>query len=144
MIEFRRDNEQKQISITTVDELEFYTQASARGDHLAETLLGEDYAWGYDGIPENTALGINLLRKAADSGQAVNPDGIRLQIAGGIIQSASWTLNEAVAFDRTRILSRGAGAPCGRAPGGGASASGERACHRSAAVHCAACLREAV
>jgi TPR repeat protein len=70
MIEFRRDNEQKQTSITTVDELEFYTQASARGDHLAETLLGEDYTWGYNGIPENTALGISLLRKAADSGQA--------------------------------------------------------------------------
>ena len=69
-IEFQRGGERKQASIITVDELEFYTQASARGDHLAETLLGEDYAWGYDGILENTALGINLLRKAADSGQA--------------------------------------------------------------------------
>jgi nicotinate dehydrogenase subunit B len=51
---------------------------------------------------------VRLIRAvaAAESGQAVNPDGIRLQIAGGIIQSASWTLNEAVKFDRTRILSR--------------------------------------
>ncbi len=37
--------------------------------------------------------------------QAVNPDGIRNQIEGGIIQSASWTLNEEVHFDRTRIQS---------------------------------------
>ncbi len=69
-IEFQRGGEPKQASIVTADELEFYTQASARGDHVAETLLGEDYAWGYDGIQENTVLGINLLRNAAESGQA--------------------------------------------------------------------------
>jgi len=43
---------------------------------------------------------------AIDSGQAVNPDGIRNQTEGGILQSISWTLYEAVAFDRTRITSR--------------------------------------
>src|SRR5262249_23544104 len=42
---------------------------------------------------------------AADAGQAVNPDGIKNQIEGGIIQSASWTLFEAVTFDKTRITS---------------------------------------
>ncbi len=41
-----------------------------------------------------------------DSGQAVNPDGIRNQIEGAIVQSASWTLFEEVRFDRSRILSR--------------------------------------
>ncbi|MGH8328547.1 MAG: molybdopterin cofactor-binding domain-containing protein, partial [Steroidobacteraceae bacterium] len=50
-----------------------------------------------------------LLRAVAavDSGEAVNPDGIRNQIEGGIIQAASWTLFESVKFDRTRITSRG-------------------------------------
>jgi CO/xanthine dehydrogenase Mo-binding subunit len=43
---------------------------------------------------------------AIDSGEAVNPDGIRNQTEGGIIQSISWTLFESVAFDRTRIVSR--------------------------------------
>jgi CO/xanthine dehydrogenase Mo-binding subunit len=43
---------------------------------------------------------------AADSGEAVNPDGIANQIEGGILQSASWTLSEEVTFDRTRITSR--------------------------------------
>jgi len=43
---------------------------------------------------------------ACDSGQAVNPDGIRNQIEGGIIQAASWTLNEQVSFDKRRITSR--------------------------------------
>jgi CO/xanthine dehydrogenase Mo-binding subunit len=43
---------------------------------------------------------------ADDSGQAVNPDGIKNQIEGAIVQAASWTLQEQVAFDRTRIKSR--------------------------------------
>ena len=43
---------------------------------------------------------------ANDSGEIVNPDGIRNQIEGGILQSASWTLQEAVGFDETRITSR--------------------------------------
>ena len=51
---------------------------------------------------------IRLMRAvaAADSGDAVNPDGIKNQIEGGINQSASWTLHEQVEFDRTRVLSR--------------------------------------
>ena len=42
---------------------------------------------------------------AVDSGEAVNPDGMRNQIEGGILQSLSWSLYEAVTFDRTRITS---------------------------------------
>jgi CO/xanthine dehydrogenase Mo-binding subunit len=42
---------------------------------------------------------------AVDSGEAVNPDGIRNQIEGGILQSLSWTLFESVTFDDTRITS---------------------------------------
>ncbi len=51
---------------------------------------------------------IQLLRAVAavDCGQAVNPDGIRNQIEGGFIQAASWTLLEAVAFNRNGITSR--------------------------------------
>jgi CO/xanthine dehydrogenase Mo-binding subunit len=50
---------------------------------------------------------VRILRvvAAVDSGQAVNPDGIRNQVEGGIIQSASWTLHEAVEFDTTAITS---------------------------------------
>lgn len=43
---------------------------------------------------------------AVDCGEAVNPDGIQNQVQGGILQSASWTLHERVAFDRTRVTSR--------------------------------------
>ena len=52
---------------------------------------------------------VRVLRAfaAADAGLIINPDGFRNQIEGGIIQSASWTLREAVKFDRTRITTRG-------------------------------------
>ena len=43
---------------------------------------------------------------ALDAGEVVNPDGIKNQIEGGILQAASWTLCEEVTFDRTRITSR--------------------------------------
>jgi nicotinate dehydrogenase subunit B len=42
---------------------------------------------------------------AVDSGQVVSPDGLTNQIEGAIVQSASWTLYEAVTFDDTRITS---------------------------------------
>jgi nicotinate dehydrogenase subunit B len=42
---------------------------------------------------------------AVDSGQAVNPDGLKNQVEGAIIQSMSWTLFESVTFDDMRITS---------------------------------------
>jgi CO/xanthine dehydrogenase Mo-binding subunit len=51
---------------------------------------------------------VRLVRAVVgvDSGEAVNPDGIRNQIQGGVLQSTSWTLYEEVTFDRRRITSR--------------------------------------
>jgi nicotinate dehydrogenase subunit B len=48
-----------------------------------------------------------VLRVAAavDTGQVINPDGVRNQIEGAIIQSLSWALFESVSFDTTRITS---------------------------------------
>jgi CO/xanthine dehydrogenase Mo-binding subunit len=43
---------------------------------------------------------------AADSGLIINPDGLKNQIEGGIIQSTSWTLYEQVRFDTNGIQSR--------------------------------------
>jgi nicotinate dehydrogenase subunit B len=51
---------------------------------------------------------VHLLRVIAanDSGEVVNPDGVRNQIEGAIVQSISWTLHESVSFDDTRITCR--------------------------------------
>ena len=43
---------------------------------------------------------------AAEPGQIINPNGLANQIEGGMIQSTSWTLREAVRFDRNGITSR--------------------------------------
>ena len=43
---------------------------------------------------------------AADAGEIVDRAGLAAQLEGGVIQAASWTLHEAVAFDRDGIASR--------------------------------------
>ena len=40
---------------------------------------------------------------AVDCGLVINPDGVRNQVEGGIIQAASWALKEQVRFDDGRI-----------------------------------------
>jgi len=51
--------------------------------------------------------GARMVRAVAavDSGQAVNPDGLKNQIEGAIMQSMSWTLFESVTNDGKRITS---------------------------------------
>lgn len=46
---------------------------------------------------------IDVLRAqaAVDCGEAVNPDGIRNQVEGGLIQSLSWCTREQVTYDKT-------------------------------------------
>jgi CO/xanthine dehydrogenase Mo-binding subunit len=43
---------------------------------------------------------------AVDVGLVVNPDGVAAQIEGGIVQAASWSLKESVAFDGETVLTR--------------------------------------
>ena len=43
---------------------------------------------------------------AADAGEIVDRAGLAAQLEGGVVQAASWTLREAVAFDRGGITSR--------------------------------------
>jgi CO/xanthine dehydrogenase Mo-binding subunit len=48
---------------------------------------------------------VQRLAIAVDVGLAINPDGVANQVEGGAIQATSWTLREAVRFDRSRITS---------------------------------------
>jgi CO/xanthine dehydrogenase Mo-binding subunit len=52
---------------------------------------------------------IRALRAVAaiDAGEVVNPDGLKNQIEGGLIQSLSWGLKEQVRFEGGRVLSDG-------------------------------------
>ncbi|MHC1744501.1 MAG: molybdopterin cofactor-binding domain-containing protein [Syntrophobacteraceae bacterium] len=51
---------------------------------------------------------VDVIRMVAvaDAGQIINPKGLEMQIEGGVIQSASWTLKEAVTFDRSKVTAR--------------------------------------
>ena len=55
---------------------------------------------------ETGRIRIGRVVAAVDSGQPINPDGIRNQIEGAIVQSASWTMYEAVQFDTRHVTSR--------------------------------------
>ena len=48
---------------------------------------------------------VRVLRvdSAADAGEVVAPDGVKNQIEGGVVQSLSWTLKEAVRFDAAGV-----------------------------------------
>lgn len=87
-----------------------------RADRRREEGIG--YGLGYARYKERAAycavvaeveavhdIRLRRLTLAVDVGRVVNPDGVRNQIEGGAVQSASWTLKERVRFDRTRFTS---------------------------------------
>lgn len=55
--------------------------------------------------PETGHSRVVRVFAAIDSGEIVNPDGIRNQTEGGILQASSWTLFEAVSFTPSGITS---------------------------------------
>ena len=56
-------------------------------------------------IEAEEQIRVRRLSIAVDPGLVVNPDGVANQIEGGAIQATSWTLKEAVRFDRERVTS---------------------------------------
>jgi CO/xanthine dehydrogenase Mo-binding subunit len=53
-------------------------------------------------VPDEGRLVVHRAVAAVDSGEAVNPDGIRNQVEGGIVQSLSWSAYEAAGHDGAR------------------------------------------
>ncbi|HXX85234.1 MAG TPA: molybdopterin cofactor-binding domain-containing protein [Casimicrobiaceae bacterium] len=56
-------------------------------------------------IEADAEVRVRRLTIAVDAGRVINPDGVANQIEGGAIQATSWTLKEAVRFDRSRVVS---------------------------------------
>jgi CO/xanthine dehydrogenase Mo-binding subunit len=88
-----------------------YRRRTGRGRGFAFARYKNLGAYAAMAIEIEVARDTGLIRivhavAAVDSGEAVNPDGIRNQIEGGIIQSCSWTLAEEIMFDKTRVTSR--------------------------------------
>src|SRR5206468_1153522 len=55
--------------------------------------------------PASGRIGVRRVACAHDCGLVVNPDGLRNQIEGSIVQTLSRTLHEEVTFDRARVTS---------------------------------------
>ena len=56
-------------------------------------------------VEGSAEIRVRRLVVAVDVGEVINPDGVANQMEGGAIQATSWTLKEAVRFDRSRITS---------------------------------------
>jgi nicotinate dehydrogenase subunit B len=69
-------------------------------------------AWIADVAVNKSTGDVSVTRVVAgqDSGLMINPDGVRHQIHGNVIQSTSRALMEEVSFDRTSVISREWGA----------------------------------
>lgn len=57
------------------------------------------------GLLENGRPIIRKMWGVIDSGEVINPDGLRNQTEGGMLQSASWMLKEQVQFDEEQVIS---------------------------------------
>jgi nicotinate dehydrogenase subunit B len=56
--------------------------------------------------PGSGLVTVNKMHAVAEAGLIVNPDGFKNQIEGGLIQSASWTLREEMAFGPGGIVTQ--------------------------------------
>src|SRR5581483_9939830 len=84
-----------------------WTKREGRGRGIAFARYKNAAAWCAVAaeIEAEREVRVRRLVIAVDVGQPINPDGVANQIEGGAIQAASWTLKEAVRFDRTRLTS---------------------------------------
>jgi CO/xanthine dehydrogenase Mo-binding subunit len=55
---------------------------------------------------QNSSVEVQKMWAVIDAGEVINLDGIKNQIEGSMIQSASWTLQEQVRFDEKQVTSR--------------------------------------
>jgi CO/xanthine dehydrogenase Mo-binding subunit len=53
--------------------------------------------------PKNNAVHVQKMWAVIDAGEVINPDGLKNQTEGSMIQSTSWTLQEQVKFDQQHI-----------------------------------------
>ncbi|SFC31536.1 molybdopterin cofactor-binding domain-containing protein [Massilia yuzhufengensis] len=85
-----------------------YQRGARRGRGFAFARYKNSAAYCAIALEVEVALDTGFVRivradAAVDCGEIVSPDGVRNQIEGGVIQSASWTLLEQVRFDASRV-----------------------------------------
>jgi CO/xanthine dehydrogenase Mo-binding subunit len=76
-----------------------------RGIAFARYKNGAIYVAEIAEVAIGNEVAVKRVWAAIDAGLVINPDGLANQTEGGIIQAVSWSLKEAVQYDRSRILS---------------------------------------
>src|SRR5207245_7670285 len=82
--------------------------ATGRGVSYVKYELYRTYVGAVATVEVNRKTGVLRATHFAivhDCGQIINPDGVRNQIEGNVIQTVSRTLKEQVTFDRSRVTS---------------------------------------
>ncbi len=82
--------------------------ASGRGVTYVKYELSRTYVGAVADVEVNRKSGEICVKHFAmvqDCGQIINPDGVRNQIEGNVVQTVSRTLKEEVTFDRSRVTS---------------------------------------
>ena len=77
-----------------------------RGIGFARYKNGAIYVAEIAEVEIGNEIAVKKVWAAIDAGLVINPDGIINQHEGGIIQTVSWALKEAVQYDRSRILTQ--------------------------------------
>jgi CO/xanthine dehydrogenase Mo-binding subunit len=78
--------------------------ARGRGVGFARYKNGAAYVAVIVEVEAGSEIAVKRAWAAIDAGLVINPDGLVNQTEGGIIQTVSWALKEAVQYDRSRIL----------------------------------------
>lgn len=81
---------------------------SGRGVTYVKYELSRTYVGAVADVEVNRKTGDISVQKVAivqDCGQIINPDGVRNQIEGNVVQTVSRTLKEEVTFDRSHVTS---------------------------------------
>lgn len=80
--------------------------ARGRGVGFARYKNGAAYVAAIVEVEIGNEIGVKRAWVAIDAGLVINPDGLINQTEGGLIQTVSWVLKEAIQFDRERVLTQ--------------------------------------
>ncbi|NBO16003.1 MAG: xanthine dehydrogenase family protein molybdopterin-binding subunit, partial [Betaproteobacteria bacterium] len=110
-VQFRRLHLEDQRALAVLDRVAQLSAWSERGSRAMGVALGRyKNKAAYVAVVAEVVVGDDLavprLWAAVDAGLVVNPDGLRNQIEGGLIQALSWTLKEEVRFQDRAIVSQ--------------------------------------
>jgi len=100
-----QDERQHALDVIQIPALAQGAALDAHGDLWIAASEGPKKSFLYRVDRKTGAIRVRRVACAHDCGLVVNPDALRMQIEGSILQTISRTLHEEVAFDRSRVTS---------------------------------------